>query len=170
MQAEEVPLVHHGLQSAVHVLPYLGRDDRPADLLHEVTHGLNGEERQVVTQCKRDGEQPSRKARPEGQPPQERGEGPALGGHADHGALRRGQRLGADQGKHGGLTKSRLVLTLRGAGAFNVYIALSNLCQKDTTEMHIIQAKADDEADKKIIFVTIFYLNSMPLPPLIPAK
>ena len=109
-------------------------------------------------------------ARPEGQPPQERGEGPALGGHADHGALRRGQRLGADQGKHGGLTKSRLVLTLRGAGAFNVYIALSNLCQKDTTEMHIIQAKADDEADKKTIFVTVFYLNSTPLPPLIPAK
>ena len=57
MQAEEVPLVHHGLQSAVHVLPYLGRDGRPADLLHEVTHGLNGEERQVVTQCKRDGKQ-----------------------------------------------------------------------------------------------------------------
>ncbi len=115
--------------------------------------------------------QRSRQARPKDQRPWEQGEGPALGGHAEHGARQLVRRVGAVQSKHGGLTKAQLVLTLRGAGAFNVYIALSNLCQKDNTEMHIIQAKADDEADKKTIFVTVtFYLNSMLIPPLIPAK
>ncbi len=115
--------------------------------------------------------QRSRQARPRDQRQRERGEGHALGGHAEHGALQLDQRVGAVQSKHGGLTKSQLVLTLRGAGVSNVYNALSYLCHTDTTETHLIHTEAEDEADKKTIFVTVtFCLNSMLIPPLIPAK
>ena len=142
----------------------------PADLLLEVSNGLNGEARQAVTQCTRDSEDLSPKARPKGQSPRERGEGPAQRGHAVRGALRRGQRRGADHGKHGGQTKPRLVLTLRGAGAQIVYNAISNLCHKDTTEMHTTQARADDEADKGLSLQPYSYQNSTLIPPLIPVK
>ena len=115
--------------------------------------------------------QRSRQARPKDQRPREQGEGHALGGHAERGARQLGRRVGAVQNKHGGLTKPQLVLTLRGAGVSNVYNALSYLCHTDTTETHLIHTEADDEADKKIIFVTITScLNSMLIPPLIPAK
>ena len=68
--------------------------------------------------------QRSRQARPKDQRPREQGEGHALGGHAERGARQVGRRVGAFQNKHGGLTKSQLALTLRGAGVL-MYTTLS---------------------------------------------
>ena len=68
--------------------------------------------------------QRSRQARPKDQRPREQGEGHALGGHAERGARQVGRRVGAVQNKHGGLTKSQLALTLRGAGVL-MYTTLS---------------------------------------------